>query len=157
MSTRQRDSLRVLVCPRVLRFGSLAQWGKLGKERGAVFQTTRPELRQPKGNREAVLSLQAQALEGLKNLLGSEVSCHRKWSVPEWWSTSLPQKKRELDKRQAYAFIQQEQYLQMNAEMQQQWKRLAKHEQLQRDNLQQVDLLAEENEDTSGFGKSTAA
>ena len=60
VSNRLWNSMRVMVCPRALRFQTGGQGGQ-GAGSGFFNNVSAP--RQPKGNRETVPSLQAQALE----------------------------------------------------------------------------------------------
>ena len=94
--------MQAMECLGVLRSawpGSFGEGLNVGRGRGGGTRNA-PMPRQPRGNIDTVLPLQAQAPEALKDLPGFEVTAQlrerlsrKTWSLPSLWRTSLRRKK----------------------------------------------------------------
>ena len=105
------------------------------------------------GNKDTVLTLQAQALEAHKDLLGPEVTAQlreklsQKWEPPKTVEDKLAEKKRELDKKIAYTSNLQLQQEQMMAKLAQHAARVDNHRLSLVESQQQVAVLQREYDD----------
>ena len=126
---RTDPSMRETACARVLPSGSpdegRAGYGRRSRQH---FHATVAQ-----GNKETVLTLQAHALEALKDLLRPEVTAQlrerlsQKMDTPKTVEDNLAEKKRELEKKRAYGVTLQDQHKQMVEKIEQQVARMHKH------------------------------
>ena len=106
--------------------------------------------RQPRNLRDTVFSLQQQALEALKDLLGPEITAQlratlsQKMDPPKSVEEKLAEKKRELGKKRAHLATLDAQHTQMLDKQREHAERLLRHTAVVRECAEQVEILESE-------------